>query len=240
MIKAWLDKSLNLFLPPLCSVCRKPVAETHKLCTDCWGKLNFISEPFCLRCGYPFEYEMGEESLCGLCLDHPPAYDHMRSVFVYEGVTKKLLMGFKHGDRTDFLPLLSHWLSKLYRDNRELHADILVPVPIHTTRLIKRRYNQAALLADALGNRLNVQTEMALLKRHRRTPPQKGNRVERSENVKKAFTVAERDLAILKGKTILIIDDVVTTGATIESCALVLKKAGAKKVKVLSLARVVL
>lgn len=239
-MSSWLQKSVNLLLPPLCSLCKAPVNDPQKLCTSCWSELSFIQKPFCVLCGYPFEYDMGEGAQCNFCMDSPPSYDHMRSAFQYEGVVKKLLLGFKHGDRTDFLPLLVGWLSTLYHEDPELSADLILPVPIHKGRLFKRRYNQAALLADGLAKKVNLPSDSFLLKRIKKTPPQTGTRQERLQNVKKAFLISERDLVILKEKTILLIDDVVTTGATIEACASTLKKAGANQVKVLSLARVVL
>lgn len=239
-MKTWLKRSLNLLLPPLCSVCKTPVNDPQKLCAACWAQLSFIQKPLCVLCGYPFEYEMGEGEKCTFCLDHPPSYTHMRSAFYYDGVIKKLLMGFKHGDRIDYLPLLTRWLKAVYDDDPELCADLIIPVPIHRSRLIKRRYNQAALLSSALSKALKIPSSSSALTRNRMTPPQTGSRGERLLNVKKAFAVDERDLVILKGKTILVIDDVVTTGATIEACAAALNKAGAKNVKAISLARVVL
>jgi ComF family protein len=230
--------ALDLLLPPQCLACREIVAEPGALCGLCFAKLRFIAAPCCAACGLPFEFDPGgADALCGGCIRNRPAYDRARAVFRYDDASRGLILAFKHGDRLDAAPAFARWLA---RAGGELitEADTIAPVPLHWTRLFRRRYNQSALLANALARVSGRAVVPDLLRRHRRTPSQGGmGRAERVRNVRGAFAL--RPGRVVAGKRILLIDDVLTTGATVEACATVLMKAGAAAVDVLTLARVV-
>lgn len=230
--------ALDLLLPPQCLSCREIVAEPGTLCGECFGKIRFLSAPCCAACGLPFEFDPGgADVLCGNCIRNRPAYDRARAVFRYDDASRGLVLAFKHGDRIDAAPAYARWLARAGGELIE-GADLIVPVPLHWTRLFHRRYNQSAVLANALARLTRRVAVPDLLRRRRRTPSQGGlDRAERVRNVRGAFTVASR--AQVAGKRILLVDDVLTTGATVEACATVLLKAGALAVDVLTLARVV-
>ncbi len=230
---------LNAVLPPRCAVCGVTVEPGGALCSDCWGNIRFLAPPACDCCGYPFEYMVPDRTLCGACTMRQPAFDRARAVFAYDDASRGLILAFKHGDRTQNAPAFGQWLaragSELVRD-----ADLIVPVPLHRWRLFFRRYNQAALLAQTLGRLSGRRVAVDLLARHRRTPRQgRLSRTARINNVRGAFTVRDTGRDDLAGKRVLLIDDVLTTGATVEECTRVLKRAGAAAVDILTLSRVV-
>ncbi len=232
--------ALNLLLPPRCLGCGRLIEEQGTLCAPCWKGLTFIAAPFCVRCGYPFEFEAGEELLCPACLREPPGWDRARSVFRYDDASRGLILAFKYADRTDAARTFAAWLLRAGRELIE-DADLIVPVPLHWTRLFARRYNQAALLGSALAKLSGKPMDPGVLVRKRRTPSQRGlDRNERRSNVRKAFAVPARQAGKLADKGIVLIDDVLTTGATAGSCAAALLRAGARSVDVLTLARTVL
>ena len=230
---------LNVVLPPRCLACGEAVAQAGALCAGCWDRIDFIAPPFCACCGLPFEFDPGPETLCGACLRDRPAYDRARSVMRYDEVSKGLILRFKHADRTDGAPAFGSWLA---RAGGELlaEADLLAPVPLHWRRLWQRRYNQAALLCHALGRAGDRPVVAGLLVRRRATPSQgRRNRAERRHNVRGAFALAPQVSALCAGKRVLLVDDVMTTGATVEACAKALIEGGVAAVDVLTLARVV-
>lgn len=241
--RAVLTAALNAILPPRCLSCGVIVAETGALCGPCWEGVQFLTPPMCAQCGYPFELDPQGHSLCGACLARAPAYDRARAVMAYDAGSRDLLLAFKHADRTEAAPALAKWLSRAGAELLE-DAEIIAPVPLHRRRLFQRRYNQAALLAHALG-RLDIGHGEAvvlpqLLRRVRNTPSQgRLSASGRRRNVAGVFKVAPRLLDRVAGKRILLVDDVLTTGATVEACARVLKRAGASGVDVLTAARVV-
>lgn len=230
--------ALDMLLPPQCLSCRAIVAEPGTLCGACFAKIRFLSAPCCAVCGMPFAFDPGgADALCASCIRDRPAYDRARAVFRYDDASRGLILAFKHGDRIDAAPAYARWL---LRAGGELvaAADCIAPVPLHWTRLFRRRYNQSALLANALARLAGRPAVPDLLRRRRRTPSQGGlGRAERIRNVRGAF--AARARAEVADKRILLVDDVLTTGATVEACASVLLKAGASAVDVLTLARVV-
>ena len=230
--------ALDLLLPPQCLSCRQIVAAPGTLCGACFAKLRFLSAPCCATCGLPFEFDPGgADALCGSCIRERPAYDRARAVFRYDDASRGLVLAFKHGDRIDAAPAYARWLARA-GDVLIADADVIAPVPLHWTRLFHRRYNQSALLANALARLVGRPAAPDLLRRRRRTPSQGGlGRVERMRNVRGAFAL--RTGWTVAGKRILLIDDVLTTGATVEACATALRKAGAVSVDVLTLARVV-
>jgi ComF family protein len=240
---AWrrgLDTALDLLLPPRCLGCGVPVDRNGLLCTECWSGLNFIAPPLCDCCGLPFAYAVAERTRCAACLAVPPDFARARAVLVYDDASRRLILGFKHADRLEAAPAFGRWLA---RAGAELAAgaDLIVPVPLHRWRLFRRRYNQAAVLALALGREVGRPVVPDLLVRRRATPSQGGlGRAGRRRNVAGAFALRRGPADRVAGRRILLVDDVHTTGATVGACARVLRQAGAAAVDVLTLARVTL
>ncbi|QJE74897.1 ComF family protein [Aerophototrophica crusticola] len=230
---------LDLILPPRCLSCGADVAQAGALCGACWAKVDFLGPPQCACCGLPFEVAALAGDLCAGCIRKPPPYARCRSVFAYDPDSRGLVLAFKHADRTDAAPGFAAWMA---RAGAELlaDADIVAPVPLHRWRLFRRRYNQAALLALGIGKLSGRTVAPDLLARRRDTGNQGGrSRVGRARNVAGAFTVRPAYKERVKGKRVLLVDDVYTTGATAGECAKALLRAGAAAVDVLTLARVV-
>lgn len=233
-------RGLDLLLPPRCLGCGKLVETAHSLCAGCWQGIAFLEPPLCARCGYPFEVEAGEGALCAACSREPPPWDRARAVFRYDEKSRRLILGFKYGDRTDAAKAFGVWLARAGRELLE-GADLLVPVPLHWTRLFSRRYNQSALLAQAVSKISGVPADPAALVRRRRTPPQgRLDRTARRRNVRGAFAVPARKAANLAGRRVVLIDDVLTTGSTLGACVAALLQAGVASVDALTLARTVM
>ena len=232
---------LDLLLPPRCLGCEAEVAVQGTLCPACFGGLSVITAPFCARCGVPFAHAAqagAEGGTCPRCRNRPPAFREARAALRYDEGAKRLILPFKHGDRTHLaLPLAR----QMARAGAGLlaRADLVAPVPAHWRRLIGRRYDQAALLAQAIGRIAGRPVVPDLLRRTRRTPPlgQKGA-AERAATVEGAFALARRGPALVAGRQVLLVDDVMTSGATADACARVLLAAGAAGVDVLAAARV--
>ena len=230
---------IDALLPPLCLCCRSQVSEPGSLCPECWSNIGFLAPPFCAVCGLPFELDPGSLACCGECARRPPRFSRARAVLRYDDHSRSLILRFKHGDRLEGVPAFARWMA---RAGAELlsEADLLVPVPLHRWRLLSRRYNQAALLALGLAKETGVRAIPDLLVRHRSTKSQGHmNRSGRHDNVAGAFKLAERHRAALTGKRVVLIDDVLTSGATVEECAKVMLRGGARAVDVLTLGRVV-
>ncbi len=199
--------------------------------------MQFISDPICDACGLPFEYDIGADALCGECLQHHPPYNKARAAITYNEHSRRLITRFKYADQTHLAKIYGQWLASAGKDLLA-HSDIIIPVPLHYFRFISRRYNQSALLAHALAKRTQIQHLPNAIKRKRHTKQQTGlTRKQRAANVKNAFVVRPRYAALIKNKNILLIDDVLTTGATLTQCTKALIKAGAAQVNVLTLAR---
>jgi ComF family protein len=231
---------LDAVLPPLCLSCKAMVSEPGALCAACWEKLDFLGAPHCACCGHPFTLDAGPDALCGVCSRSHPAFRRARAVFRYGDESKALVLRLKHADRTDTAPAFGRWMARgageLLRD-----ADLLAPVPLHRWRLFRRRFNQSAMLALAIGQAGAKPVEPDLLVRRRATQPQGHlSRAGRARNVQGAFALRPGAQALVADRTILLVDDVLTTGATVEECARVLLRAGASAVDVITLARVVL
>lgn len=245
MLKKFWRQSLTFLLPARCVSCRCPVEEQGEsglgLCPTCWAQVTFLGSACCDRCGIPFEVApaLGDTELtCGACLKSPPPFAQAKSAVLYEEVSKKLILRFKHGDAQHLAPFLAKWMLRAGKDFLA-ESDFLVPVPLHWTRLVKRRYNQAALLSHSLTRLSGVPTLSEGLKRTKRTPSQgRLTRDQRRLNVSGKFVASTKNLAFINKKVITLIDDVYTSGATVKECAQVLEKAGAKRVNVLTVARV--
>ena len=234
-----LNFMLNLIVPPRCPISGEMVNESGELSPEVWGQLQFIVSPFCASCGVPFSNETvtPADMVCASCLLHAPQYDCARSAVVYDDLSKQLVLRFKHGDHLYLLKCFQPWLEHAGADIIDA-ADCVIPVPLHWTRMLKRRYNQAGILARAIADKYKLSFEPQLLKRVKATAPQGVRKVkDRKQNVSKAFHCPSPDQ--LKGKAVLLIDDVMTSGATVDECAKVLKQAGARAVYVLSIARAV-
>nr|WP_276570049.1 ComF family protein [Rhodovibrio salinarum] len=229
-------------LPPRCLACGGPVGAAGTLCPACWEAVTFLGPPMCRCCGFPFELAPevdAGESLCAACHASPPPYAHARAVMAYDDGSRGLVLGFKHADRSEAAPAFAQWMA---RAGHELltEAQVIVPVPLHRWRLFARRYNQSALLANQLGRLSGVPVVPDLLRRRRNTPSQGHlSPAGRSRNVAGAFAVHRRYAERVRGRSVLLVDDVLTTGATVAACTRVLKRAGARQVDVLTLARVV-
>jgi ComF family protein len=231
---------LDLLLPPLCLTCDRPVAAPGQFCATCFQSVTFITAPFCVRCGAPFVYAAlaGGDGLCAHCRHQPPAFSRARAAFRYDAMARRLILPFKHGDRTDLAQPLARFMARAGKMLLE-DADLLVPVPLHRTRLLSRRYNQAALLAGALARLAGRKMLPDALRRVRATPMLGDlSAAERAETMAGVIAVRPGRAGRIAGRRILLIDDVLTTGATTNACARALLAAGARDVDVLALARV--
>ena len=231
---------LDFLFPPLCVACRAHVSDPGSLCSDCWRGISFIEGPVCGACGLPFDLDPGGETLCAVCHAKPPRFDRALSVMRYDEASKKLVLALKRADRLDLSPAFARWME---RSGRPLlgEADLIVPVPLHRLRLWRRRYNQAAVIAQGLSRSSGVAYAPLLLQRLRATPSQgtMASAKARRRNMLGAFAVPKPRRGEVKGRTVLLVDDVQTTGATLDACARSLKRAGASRVFALTLARVV-
>jgi len=239
LLRAVPGRALDALLPPRCLSCGTLVERPGVLCPACWKGIAFHGPPQCASCGLPFEFDLGVDALCGACAREAPPFARARAVMRYDRNSRRLLLGFKHGDRTDGAPAYGAWLA---RAGAELvpGADVIVPVPLHRLRLFTRRYNQAAMLAHALGREVGLPVVTNLLIRRRFTRPQgRLSPAARRRNVAGAFAVQPTSARALAGRRVLLIDDVLTTGATVSACARVLRRGGAATVDVLVLARAV-
>ena len=229
---------LDLIFPPLCIACGEPLGAGRGFCAACWGGITFLDGPACACCGLPFAFDPGADTRCGACLSQPPAFDRARALFAYDEKSKGPILALKHADRLDLVPVFAQWLAR--SGHRLLaEADLIVPVPLHRLRLWQRRYNQAAELARQLASQSGKALAADMLVRIRATESQgaMASAKARRRNAKGAFRVC--DGARVTGRNVLLVDDVLTTGATAAACAQALKQAGAARVEVLALARVV-
>lgn len=227
---------VDVVLPPRCLACGEIVEEPDTLCGRCWGGLMFFAPPWCAGCGLPFPHPMGEDAICADCARGLRAWDRARAVLRYDKNSRRLVLGLKHADQTHVAGAFGRWMQRVGSEVL-VGADLLVPVPLHWVRLFQRRYNQAALLANAIRAAGGPPVAADCLVRRRRTPSQGHlGPLARERNVRNAFSV--RRLSEVAGKRLVIVDDVMTTGSTVNECARVLKRAGAASVGVLTLARV--
>ncbi len=241
-LRRGMQRAIDAILPPRCLKCGEVVSVGSgqgALCPSCWGKLSFLGEPCCACCGQPFDFDLGEGALCGACLAAHPPFDRARAVLRYDEASRDMILALKHADRTSLAPAFAAWAA---RAGRALVADcdLIAPVPLHWSRLFSRRFNQAALLANALAAMSGKPAVPDLLVRRRATEKQ-GHlvRLARQRNVAGAFTLHPGRAALVADKRVLLIDDVITTGATIGNCAKALRRGGAAAIDVLAVARVI-
>jgi len=232
-------RAADALLPPRCLACGAIVPGDGALCGACWGGLSFIERPWCACCGLPFEFAIEDGAVCGGCAAGPPAFDAARAVLRYDDASRPLILSFKHGDRMQAGRHFGGWMARAGAELAQ-RADLVAPVPLHWRRLAARRYNQSAELARGVAAAAGIGLCVDLLRRIRATPSQGGlTRRARRLNVRGAFAVAPRRRPAIQDARILLVDDVLTTGATVEAAARTLKRAGAAGVDVLVLARVV-
>jgi ComF family protein len=237
-IRAFFGRVLDLALPTLCAACREPV-DGEGLCAACWGKLALIAPPYCERLGIPFAYDPGPGVLSMQAIADPPAYHRARAAVRYDDIARALVHALKYGDRLDLAPTMGRWMA---RAGRELlaEADALIPVPLHWRRLWARRFNQSALLAKTIARETGVPVAEGALKRVKATAQQVGlSQAERALNVQGAFRVPADRKGEVAGRRLVLVDDVLTSGATSDACARTLLRAGASSVDVVVFARVV-
>jgi len=241
VFSAFFKSCVNTVLPPRCPVSGDIVDYDGMIAPQIWSGLDFITAPYCPKCGHPFDFKIqNDDIMCARCADHPPPYDLARSALRYGDVSRTVILRFKHADQIHLVKSMVPWMISAGKDALG-GADYLVPVPLHYIRLIKRRYNQSAELVKELSKQTDVPMLLDAAIRTRATPPQGSPQAaSRKRNVAKAFAVNEKRKAAIKGKHIVLIDDVYTTGSTVGECARALKEeGGAAKVSVLTVARVV-
>ncbi len=230
--------ALDIALPTLCVACREPV-DGEGVCAECWAKLSFIAKPYCPRLGIPFVYDPGPELMSMEAIANPPAYQRARAAVRYDDVARTLVHALKYQDRTDLAPAMGRWMARAGRELLE-DADALVPVPLHWRRAWGRRYNQSGALARVIARHSGVRVASETLRRVRPTEQQIGlSRSQRASNVQGAFKVADNRRSEVQGRRVVLVDDVLTTGATVDACARALLRARAASVDVLVFARVV-
>jgi ComF family protein len=231
---------LDLLLPPHCPSCEHEVQTQGSFCPACFAKLNFITDPLCRGCGLPFGSAAlaGIAALCPNCLDQKPAWGEARAAFLYGDSAGRLILPFKHAGRQELATVLAAHMARAGRDLLA-RADLLVPVPLHRARLAERGYNQSALLAKALARRSRLAAVVDGLQRVRRTVSLGTlSAVARAAELSDAIIVRDRRAPVLAGRHVLLIDDVMTSGATASCCARALLAAGCTGVDVLVAARV--
>jgi ComF family protein len=237
-LAAWRSV-LGLLYPPTCIACQAATGEPHALCAACWSGIRFIERPFCERLGTPFAVDLGQPLLSPAAMADPPVFERARAVAEYDGTASLLVHRLKYNDRPELARALGAMMA---RAGAELlrEADVIVPVPLHRWRLWRRRFNQAMALSRVVAGRSGVPCDPFLLARVKRTRRQVGlTKAQRQDNLQGAFRVPPDARARLKGRRVLLVDDVLTTGATANAASRALLRGGAASVDVLAFARVV-
>lgn len=240
MALTWMQTALNALYPPQCLGCKSRVESTHALCGPCRGETIFIHGLVCDRCGLPLPGDgtPDADTLCDDCLRVARPWSRGRATLVYSGMGRHMVLALKHGDRQDIVAPAARWMARISAP--VLDADpVIVPVPLHLTRLIRRRFNQSALLASALGQTTGHDTCLGALTRTRRTPSLEGkSREARFAILSQTIAPHPRHGQHLRNRRVLIVDDVMTSGATLAACTEAAFQAGASDVCIAVLARV--
>ena len=227
---------LDFILPARCASCSAKIADHGYLCPACWGDLKPLAAPFCCHCALPFEFETGLGDECGSCMKDPPSFDWARAAVSYDDMGRGLVLRLKHGGTTAVVPAMAQMMARTVAG---MPIDVLMPVPLHKRRMLSRRFNQSQLLSMTIARSLGLETDNFSLEKRKATASQGGlGRKARFKNVKASFAVGADREGFIKEKNIVLVDDVLTTGATASACAKALKKAGAKSVGVVTFARV--
>lgn len=229
---------LRVLFPPACAGCLRHVSQPGVLCGDCWPKLRFLERPWCEVMGKPFSHEMGDGFLSAEAIANPPPFDRARSAVAYSGVARQMVQSLKYSDRTDLAPWMARWMMRAGAELVSV-ADVVVPVPLHWRRFLRRRFNQSAELARSIAGLSGRPFVPSAVKRVKVTRQQVGLGLrEREDNVRAAFAIPPEGEMHVRGRRVLVVDDVYTTGATVSSLAKALKRSGASGVDVLTFARV--
>ncbi len=227
---------LDFALPERCPVCGAITADGSNFCADCWPKLRFMSQPWCSGCARPFPYEQDADTLCATCLATSPLHDGIRAAVAYDDLSRQIILRLKYGGKIGLAKLVARQLVRHLPDDRS--GMLVVPVPLHWTRLWSRSFNQSALIAQELARLGGLEYCPDMLLRTRRTPTMRGlSSKERRKTVNKAFVVNPAKLAAVPDARVILVDDVLTTGATSDGCVKALKNAGAQWVQVFCWAR---
>lgn len=235
---AWAG-ALDLILPPACMACARPLAAGGALCSRCWSAIRWIERPFCERLAIPFGHDIGPGALSAEAIANPPPFDRLRAVCVYGEEAGHIVQALKYNDRTELARPLARMMARALGPIAD-EVDVVLPVPLHWRRLWSRRYNQSALIAEALAGEIGRPFAPALVVRVRSTRRQVGLKaVERAKNVEGAFRVPAEARPHLAGRRVLLVDDVYTTGATVKAATRALKRGGAAAVEIAVFARVV-
>lgn len=229
---------VNMLLPPRCAGCKAVAHRDGVLCATCWTGLDRLGDHLCAQCGVPFPVAIPENTLCGRCLAEPPAFDQARAVFAYAGTGRDLILGLKHTDRVHLARMIGGWMAPIVRHMApQDHPPILIPVPLHWSRLWHRQYNQSHALAASIAQHLGTGIIMDnLVIRHRATRPQGSpGTPKRADNVRQAFRVHHPER--IAGQSVVLVDDVMTSGSTAHEIAKLLKKHRAARISVVTAAR---
>lgn len=229
-------KCLNLLFPAKCIICDNYNTDAE-ICTDCWSRISFITKPYCALCSYPFSYESDAAAICGYCIIKKPKYDRAISLLKYDEHSKELMHKFKYHGQLHILAYLVQLMLNMGQDIIK-EADIIAPVAMHKHKLLRRGYNQAALLSMKIAAKTDLQYCPELLVKKTDTVPQAGlKREQRLKNIKGSFAIHPQYIGGIKRKNILLIDDTIATGATISECCRILRKEKVAKIFVLTIAK---